>query len=168
MPIFRAKSVKFTPGNFFLHRHVCGVCDKYEVCTNVELLETVLRNLHLARGGAKSWTHHGAESWNRPGRRKGGASFEFHRLCREVTQLCGSFHKTKNRIYLVRMVGKGCEGDWEYKTPKVLQFSSSLLFWTPMLSQMKICIWQRTATILSSTVSQKLLKFMPRPLFLSN
>merc|ERR1712029_518531 len=43
---------------------------------------------------------------------------EFHRLCREVTQLCGSFHKTKSRIYLLRMVGKGCEGDWEYKTPK--------------------------------------------------
>merc|ERR1711994_851421 len=44
---------------------------------------------------------------------------ELHRLCREVTRLCGSFYKTKNRfLLLVRMVGKGCEGDWEYKTPK--------------------------------------------------
>ena len=23
---------KFTPDRKFLHRHVCGVCDKYEVC----------------------------------------------------------------------------------------------------------------------------------------
>ena len=25
---------KFTPDRNFLHRHVCGVCDKYEVCSN--------------------------------------------------------------------------------------------------------------------------------------
>ena len=31
MPIFRVKSVKIYTGQFFLHRHVCGVCDKYQI-----------------------------------------------------------------------------------------------------------------------------------------
>ena len=35
--MFCVKSVKNAKGNFFLHRHVCGVCDKYEVCPNSTL-----------------------------------------------------------------------------------------------------------------------------------
>ena len=34
MPIFCVKSVKIYTGQFFLHRYVCGVCDKYEVCAD--------------------------------------------------------------------------------------------------------------------------------------
>ena len=38
MPIFGVKSVKIYTGQFFLHRHVCGVCDKYEVCKSAKSL----------------------------------------------------------------------------------------------------------------------------------
>ena len=31
--IFSLNLEKFTPDRKFLHRHVCGVCDKYEVCS---------------------------------------------------------------------------------------------------------------------------------------
>ena len=31
--IFSLNLEKFTPDRKFLHRHVCGVCDKYEVWT---------------------------------------------------------------------------------------------------------------------------------------
>ena len=37
MPNFRVKSVKTYTGQFSLHRHVCGVCDKYEVCPTPDI-----------------------------------------------------------------------------------------------------------------------------------
>ena len=36
--LFSLNLEKFTPDRKFLHRHVCGVCDKYEVCLYVSSL----------------------------------------------------------------------------------------------------------------------------------
>ena len=35
--IFSLNLEKFTPARKFLHRHVCGVCDKHEVCIHYPL-----------------------------------------------------------------------------------------------------------------------------------
>ena len=48
MHFFLLNLEKFTPDRKFLHRHVCGVCDKYEVCNLVTELTITdkLRNLN--------------------------------------------------------------------------------------------------------------------------
>ena len=54
-PLFRVKSVKIYTGQFFLHRHVCGVCDKHignplhfaHRIVQVQLCTLAMRSLHM-------------------------------------------------------------------------------------------------------------------------
>ena len=45
MHFFSLNLEKFTPDRKFLHRHVCGVCDKYEVWVKIWQRALTLRYL---------------------------------------------------------------------------------------------------------------------------